>query len=258
MRFRTLFIDLDDTLYPKESGLWGAIRQRMTDYMRDQLGFPPEVIQALRQHYFDTYGTTLRGLQIHYQVDPDRYLAYVHDLPLEKFIAPNPQLHALLDSLPQAKWIFTNADANHARRVLARLGLDDCFTGIIDVHALGYLCKPNREAYLRAMQLAGTDRAEECVLFDDSIRNLLPARELGMMTVLVSSSELRAALESGSTEASAMISPEASGTSQIKAPAADFILLEWNQLTSLIPELWDQTGISHGRDGKNSADTRED
>lgn len=231
MRLTTLFIDLDDTLYPKESGLWGAIRQRMTDYMREQLGFPPEVIPALRQHYFDTYGTTLRGLQIHYHVDPDRYLAYVHDLPLDKFLTPDPQLRALLNSLPQAKWIFTNADTDHARRVLTRLGLEDCFTGIIDVRALGYLCKPHREAYLRAMQLAGVDRAEECVLFDDAPRNLLPAHKLGMLTVLVSHAAL----------------PEPATND--KHLAADYILLEWKELKSLIPQLWNQTKPSPGKDG---------
>lgn len=256
MRLRTLFIDLDDTLYPKESGLWSAIRQRMTDYMREQLGFPPEVIPKLRQHYFDTYGTTLRGLQIHYHVDPDRYLAYVHDLPLEEFIAPDPQLHAILSSLPQEKWIFTNADANHARRVLARLGLEDCFTGIIDVCALGYICKPHREAYLRAMRLAGADRPEECLLFDDSPRNLMPARELGMMTVLVLSGQpvarsTVAGTKSDPSESTLPGSSEAPALSSAEVPAADFTLLEWNQLPSLIPELWNQAGSSPGRDGKN-------
>lgn len=232
MRLSTLFIDLDDTLYPKDSGLWGAIRQRMTDYMREQLGFPPEVIPALRQHYFDTYGTTLRGLQLHYHVDPDRYLAYVHDLPLEKYLTPDPQLHAILNSLPQAKWIFTNADADHARRVLTHLRLEDCFTGIIDVRALGFLCKPHREAYLRAMQLAGVDRPAECVLFDDAPRNLLPAHELGMVTVLVTSPEAPA--------------PDLDE----KHPATDYILLDWKGLTSLIPALWNQTKTPPSRDGK--------
>ncbi len=30
-----------------------------------------------------TYGTTLKGLQIHNKVDTDEYLAYVHNVPLE-------------------------------------------------------------------------------------------------------------------------------------------------------------------------------
>jgi putative hydrolase of the HAD superfamily len=189
MNWSVLFFDLDDTLYSNTNGLWAAIRGRMTDYLRDPLGFPPEQIQQLRQHYFETYGTTLRGLQINHSVDADEYLAYVHDLPLEEYISPDPELHRLLDSLPQRKYIFTNADVNHANRVLGVLGLEDCFAGIIDVRALGFLCKPEVEAYLHALDLANGADPANCVLFEDSLRNLAPAHEVGFTTVLVGTDE---------------------------------------------------------------------
>ncbi len=83
---------------------WGAI-------WRSESACPRREIPAIRRHYFETYGTTLRGLQKHHQVDTDDYLAYVHDLPLEQYIQPNPALHDLLVSLPQRRFIFTNADA---------------------------------------------------------------------------------------------------------------------------------------------------
>jgi len=182
-----LFFDLDDTLYPNTNGLWEAIRLRMTDYLHDALGFDPSEIQELRQTYYETYGTTLRGLQLHHEVNEDDYLAYVHDLPLEQYISPDPQLRSLLKSLTQKKWIFTNADADHASRVLQVLGIDDCFSGIIDVRVLGFLCKPDRKAYARALELAGETNPEKCVLLDDSIRNLIPAHQAGFTTVLVGS-----------------------------------------------------------------------
>jgi putative hydrolase of the HAD superfamily len=183
--WKILFFDLDDTLYPNTNGLWEAIRLRMTDYLLDPLGFPPEDIQEIRQTYYETYGTTLRGLQTHHEVDADDYLAYVHDLPLDEYLSPDPELHSMLESLPQRKWIFTNADADHARRVLQVLGVQDCFSGIIDVRALGYLCKPDKQAYSQALELAGETSPNDCVLLDDSIRNLIPARQAGFTTVLV-------------------------------------------------------------------------
>jgi pyrimidine 5'-nucleotidase len=184
-----LFFDLDDTLYPNTNGLWEAIRLRMTDYLRDPLGFKPDEIQELRQTYYETYGTTLRGLQIHHEVDADDYLAYVHDLPLDEYISPDRELRSMLESLPQRKWIFTNADAEHAARVLQALGIEDCFTGIIDVRALGFLCKPDQQAYIRALEMAGETNPGNCVLLDDSIRNLIPAFQAGFTTVLVGSAE---------------------------------------------------------------------
>lgn len=189
MTWTVLFFDLDDTLYPNTNGLWEAIRLRMTDYLLDPLGFDPGEIQELRQTYYETYGTTLRGLQQHHEVNEDDYLAYVHDLPLEQYISPDPQLRSLLESLTQKKWIFTNADADHARRVLQVLGIEDCFSGIIDVRALGFLCKPDRQAYVRALELAGETNPEKCVLLDDSIRNLIPAHQAGFTTVLVGSQQ---------------------------------------------------------------------
>ena len=52
---------------------------------------PVEEVDILRRNYFEQYGTTLRGLQIHHQVDTDEYLAYVHDLPLEKLPSALPR-----------------------------------------------------------------------------------------------------------------------------------------------------------------------
>jgi putative hydrolase of the HAD superfamily len=185
MHFTSLYFDLDDTLYPASSGLWTAIRERMNAYMQRLMDLPITEIVSLRQSYLETYGTTLRGLQAHFDVDRDEYLAFVHDLPLEKFIHPDPRLRALLLSLPQRRWIFTNSDDNHTNRVLRILGVADCFDGIIDIRAIDFACKPDRIAYERALVITGDDDPAHCVIFDDAMRNLTPARELGFYTILV-------------------------------------------------------------------------
>jgi putative hydrolase of the HAD superfamily len=212
MCFSTLFFDLDDTLYPSNSGLWDAIRDRMNEFMYERVGLSRAEIPILRRFYFETYGTTLRGLQIHYNVDANEYLAYVHDLPLEQYIRPDPELRLMLISLNRSKWIFTNADDNHARRVLTVLGLNDCFTGIAEVRSLGFHSKPDVEAYRRAMSLAGETDPHQCVLFDDTPRNLAPGRDLGFFTVLVGSREPNS--------------------------VAHFSISRLNDLPQAMPELW--------------------
>lgn len=185
MAYTTLFFDLDDTLYPGSNGLWSLIRARMGQYMVEVLGLPAADVPEMRRNYYETYGTTLRGLQIHHQVDADDYLHYVHDLPLEQFIQPNPGLRPLLLSLPQQRWVFTNADADHARRVMSVLGVQDCFAGVIDIRALEFACKPEPAAYRRALALADRPSPEQCVLLDDSAANLAAARQIGFATVWV-------------------------------------------------------------------------
>jgi putative hydrolase of the HAD superfamily len=212
MPYSTLFFDLDDTLYPATSGLWEAIRDRMSRYMWERLNLPKEEVPELRKYYFETYGTTLRGLQIHHGVDADEYLSYVHDLPLQSYIQPDPGLRKMILSLSPRRWIFTNADDHHAQRVLAELGLGDCFSGIIDIRAIQFACKPEIVAYQRAMALAGEVEPSRCVLLDDSPRNLAPAREMGFFTILIGSGK-----------------PD---------PAASLSLPSVIELPSAMPELW--------------------
>ncbi len=187
MRFTTIFFDLDDTLYPASTGLWTAIRNRMDQYLRERLGFPPEVVPRLREDLFQRYGTTLRGLQAEYQVDADDYLAFVHDLPLQEYLTPNPTQRAIIASLPTRRVIFTNADASHARRVLTALHLDDLFDVIVDIHAISPYCKPMPEAFQIALQIAGEHEATHCALIDDLPRTVSAARRLGMFGILYGS-----------------------------------------------------------------------
>lgn len=185
MGYTTLLFDLDDTLYPPQNGVWAAIRERMNLYMLEKLRLPADQIASLRRFYYETYGTTLRGLQTHFQVDADDFLAFVHDLPIRNMIQPDAELHELLMSISQRKFIFTNADSAHARRILDALGLQACFDGIIDVRALGFHCKPEPVAYQLAMSIAGESSPQRCVYLDDAPRNLAPARALGFFTILV-------------------------------------------------------------------------
>jgi putative hydrolase of the HAD superfamily len=184
-RFRVLFLDLDDTLYPNSSGLWEAIRGRIRKYMVQRLGLPPGRAEALGAEYLHTYGTTLNGLMADFRVDPHDYLAYVHDVPVEELLRPDPALRAMLESLPQRRVVFTNASRDHVERVLGILGIGDLIDEMVDILALEFHNKPLPDAYRRALLLAGERDPEACVLVDDRVDNLLPATEMGMTTVLV-------------------------------------------------------------------------
>lgn len=187
MRFTTLFFDLDDTLYPASTGLWHAIKERMNMYMRERLDIPEADIPTLREHYFKTYGTTLNGLQKHHHVDKDEYLAYVHDLPLQDYLTPNPILREVIASLPTRNLIFTNADIHHARRVLRTLQLDDLFDSIVDINAVEPYCKPMPESFAIAQDLADEPDPRKCVMIDDLPRTTRAALEVGMASLLYGS-----------------------------------------------------------------------
>jgi putative hydrolase of the HAD superfamily len=185
MRFNTFFFDLDETLYPSSSGLWLEIRARINTYMHEHLGFSWEEIEVVREKYFREYGTTLRGLQANHHVDMDEYLAFVHNVPLEQYLHPDPILRSAMEGISGRKFIFTNADCAHANRVTKVLGLDGIFDGCIDVHVISPHCKPMPESFQLALKAAGNPEPRNCVLLDDQGRITRAARALGMYTVLV-------------------------------------------------------------------------
>jgi putative hydrolase of the HAD superfamily len=184
---RTVLFDLDDTLYPREAGVMDQIRALMLRYLRERFNLSSEQADALRRRYFRTYGTTMRGLQVNHQIDADEFLDYVHDIPLHEYLRPNPELERALASISQRKVIFTNASRQHAEAVLAQLGVAHHFERIVDVRDVAYESKPQQGAYRRICELLDA-RPEECLLVEDNVRNLRPAKALGMVTVLVGDS----------------------------------------------------------------------
>jgi len=185
MRFNTFFFDLDETLYPSSAGLWMEIRQRINLFLKDQIGIPQDQIESLRDQYFKQYGTTLRGLQENHQVNMDEYLAFVHNIPIQDYLQPDPQLRTALLSIKGKKYIFTNADCAHANRVIKTLDLEGIFDGCIDVHVIYPHCKPMPGAFQLALAAAGNPDPRQCVLLDDQGRITRAARSMGMYTVLV-------------------------------------------------------------------------
>jgi len=182
--FQYLVFDLDETLYPRRTGLMDEIGRRISLYMAARLGFSPDQAAELRRRFNTQYGTVLRGLQIEYNADADDYLHFVHDVPLEYYLAADPVLDAMLSRIPLRKAIFTNADTAHARRVTDCLGVARHFTTVVDIRTVDFYCKPNPQAYRRLLDVLGVP-GEVCILVEDSARNLRPARELFGMTTVV-------------------------------------------------------------------------
>jgi pyrimidine 5'-nucleotidase len=213
MRYSTLFFDMDDTLYPNSSGLWDEIRARMETYMHRQMGIPTQQVPELRQRFYTQYGTTLRGLQAEMDVETDDFLRFVHNVPVDEYLSPEPDLSSLLKSLPADRWVFTNSDLDHARRVLQALSLFDCFSGIIDIRAMEFNAKPDPAAFECAQRISSASAPGACVIFEDSPRNLKAAKDAGWTGVYV-------------------------GPSRPDNGFADLSIEHWAELSKTFPGLW--------------------
>ena len=183
-RIETWVFDLDNTLYhPSAHDLFPAMDERMNAFIADLLDCDVEAANRYRRQWFERHGTTLRGLIEEHGVEPAAFLEFVHDLDLSG-LALNARLDRALAALPGRKVIFTNATETHAVRVTERLGIRHHFEAVFDVVAADYLPKPNARAYARFMERHGIAPAS-AAMFEDTARNLEPARQLGMTTVWV-------------------------------------------------------------------------
>ena len=179
-----ILFDLDNTLYAPEQELFTLIDQRINSYMVEVAGISREVVDDVRRSYWQRYGVTMRGLMRHHGIDPEDYLAYVHDVDVAGRLRPDPELRRALETLPLRRVVFTNSSSDHSRRVLSALGLGDTFEEIFDIRVAGYLPKPCPEPYRAVLSRLGVP-AQRCIMVEDSPGNLKTAKELGMGTILV-------------------------------------------------------------------------
>ena len=182
-RVEAWLFDLDNTLYPSSCDLFGQVDRRIRSFIAALLDIDHEAAHRVQKRYFLEHGTTMRGLMERHGVDPEGFMAYVHDIDLSP-LAANPALDAALAALPGRKVIFTNASAAHAARVTERLGIGHHFDGVFDIGAAAYQPKPRPDGYRRLVAELAID-PERMVFIEDSARNLAPAAALGITTVWV-------------------------------------------------------------------------
>jgi putative hydrolase of the HAD superfamily len=179
----TWLFDLDNTLYPLESGLALKVSAKITDFVADLTGLPRDEAHVLQKRYLADHGLTLRGMMDHHGVDPHVYHANLHDVPLDVLVR-DEALIAALARLPGRRLVFTNADDVHADRVLDHLGLTDLFDDVFHIGSAAFAPKPSAQSFERIIAAHDIDPARTA-FFEDAPHNLEPAAALGMTTVLV-------------------------------------------------------------------------
>jgi len=184
MALRFIIFDLDETLYPRDRGPMREVGRRIQLWLCNHLEASWEEAIAVRRDYFHRYGTTMGGLIAEHDVDVHDYLTFVHDIPVEQYLDPDPALAAMLNSIPLRKAVYTNATSEYGWRVLRALGVADHFERVIGIEDVGLCNKFHGHAYERALALLGA-KGSECIMVEDIVRNLQPAKALGMTTVLV-------------------------------------------------------------------------
>ena len=177
--------DLDNTLYRADVAFFSQIDRKMTAFISRYLGLSPEEARKVQKDYLAEYGTSLSGLMAVHNMDPAEFLDFVHDVNLS-MLKPDPKLRTLIQALPGRKFIFTNGSKKHAKNVAGHLNLFDLFEGSFGIEDGNYIPKPKVSPYIKFCERFNID-PHKAIFFEDGLRNLEVPKDMGMVTVLVSS-----------------------------------------------------------------------
>ena len=180
---RAWVFDMDDTLYPREQGLMRLVQARINAYVVEAVGLDPETAGVLQRQFLDEHGTTLAGLMANYTIEPEHFLHDVHNVPMDD-LEPNPVLADQLRRLPGRCFVFTNGAREYAGRVLDRLGVTDCFDGVFAIEDADLTPKPAPSTFRRMIERFHIE-PRMAAFFEDTPKNLEPAKALGMATILI-------------------------------------------------------------------------
>jgi len=185
-------LDLDCTLYPPDAGLVERIDCNLTAFIALRLGLPQAQADALRVRYWREYGATVRGLHLRHGISYEDCYQQVCAFDFRDYVNPDERVAQALRAIRCLRVLFSNAPRAYIDRMLAALELEGLFPRLYSLEFCDYQAKPDPAPYHRVLADLGLP-AEQCLMVDDRADNLVPAKALGMVTVLMGSQPAPAA-----------------------------------------------------------------
>ena len=184
---KNFIFDCDGVLYNDLEAVFGQVSKRMTEFISNKLKLDFKKAKELQTNYFHKYNTSLNGLMIHHDINPQEFLKYVHDIDLS-FLKKDFVLREELNKLNGKKLVFTNGSHDHVKNITKHLGIDDLFDGAFDITDCNYIPKPALKPYETLIQKFNID-PEQTLFIEDIAKNLEPAKKLGMKTIWLINNE---------------------------------------------------------------------
>jgi putative hydrolase of the HAD superfamily len=181
---KLILVDVDYTLYPKGTGPFKHVNQRIEDYVMSSLRMEREHVKLLRNDYIRNFGSTLGGMMRNHNTDPYDFIRNVHDVPVEDILFEDEMLKEALSAISLPMIAFTNASRDYASRVLNALGVKEYFVDIFSIEDMDFIPKPLAAPYEKVVEKYGCEPSE-VIFVDDRADNVETAQSLGMHGILL-------------------------------------------------------------------------
>lgn len=193
--------DLDRTLYAFENEVFGTfgasrfnidLRRRVVYYIAQRLGVSTEDAEIIVKNIDDEYDGKLSiGFEKRFNISRYDYYSATWNCSPKNYIAPNSNLVDMLSEFRGDALLLTAAPNIWASRVLQYLGITDVFganviTGEPDIR------KPSKIVFEQAARRLDAEPSQIISIGDQNYSDIVPARALGMTTILIGPDKLDA------------------------------------------------------------------
>jgi len=188
---KALFFDVGDTLYVNEDmekayprQLVELIARTRTIEIADAKQLLSDTTEALNAS--EKHVTKVRAMKELGFTRAEVHEAFCKVDP-KQFLSPDPALAELLRHLSTTYrlGVISNFKRAHLAQILQALGLEEAWFPLMVTEDIVQEIKPDPEPFLKAIELAAVP-AGECVYVGDSpSKDMRPAKEVGMLTILV-------------------------------------------------------------------------
>ncbi|MBU3935638.1 HAD family hydrolase [Patescibacteria group bacterium] len=194
-KFKYIF-DLDGTLYRfnKSSGGYFVKSQFYQDIKENVYRFFAKELKISRKQSIQTYkkimdefkGEVSLGVEKTFGIDRYQYFSATWNLDPEKYLEPNENLIPMIEPLSGNIAILTSAPLVWAQNALKFLGIDEYFKDAVFTGE-GDIRKPNPEAFVQILKSFNCPSNEVFSIGDQEQTDILPAKNLGIKTIIVGS-----------------------------------------------------------------------
>lgn len=200
MVYDGFIFDNDGTLYEMPSGFKVSVINCMIEHLSKTLSVSKSKIKRERNRLIEKYGleSTVYVFNKEYDINMNDFTEKVFSPFLSKDlkelgIIPNAKLANLLESITVPKVVLTNNSSAFARHILQQVGIAHTIDKIIGESEMDYKIKPQTYAYkagLKEIQKLLGHQPTNVLMVEDVSGFLVPAKELGITTVLVGEKHL--------------------------------------------------------------------
>lgn len=193
MKENYFIFDMDGTLYPLnqegffQSQLFFDIKKNATRFISNRQNIPNEAAIEEFDRVFEKYNGELSlGFEGEYGVDRYTYFENIWNMDPSKYIKKPKNLRNILSPLKGRMALLTAAPSVWTRNVLEYLGVRDLFDEVIYTGEPD-LRKPNPEIFRKVGNRLGVPFEKIYSVGDQEFSDIVPAKKLGMKTILVGS-----------------------------------------------------------------------